>query len=327
MQSLINDKDTAKEFVRINFINDVSSLPDFTLAAERFLIPIIGQDLYDELLAEVTGEDPIEQVELVRKCRAVIAPLGYMMELATIQTQLTDAGLRSISTENMQAAHRWEYNEVKESLEDKGAYAIDALLKFLFANAEDYEAWTDSEEYQEAAGQLFRTGADFNKYFRLHQPYRTWWELRPVISEVEDFYIHSAIGETFYEQLKDEPDASDETMAAVVMIKKAVAHLTIVKAIEKLSVKITPQGFTILLSAGSTDAANSGDAAVRDPQLSMLHDSCTRSGESYLVKLVEYLNATASASLFADYFSSDKYVAPSTEEAISKNDTRKIFGM
>src|SRR5436190_4202515 len=148
MPSLINDKDTAKEFVRINFINDVSSLPDFQLAAERFLIPIIGLELYTLLLDQVIDFDfpeapaepvAIEDDELLKKCRAVVAPLGYLMELATIQTQLTDAGLRSLSTENMQAAHRWEYNEVKDNLADKGAYAIDALLKYLFDNIDDYD--------------------------------------------------------------------------------------------------------------------------------------------------------------------------------------------
>jgi hypothetical protein len=306
------------------------------LAAERFLIPIIGQDQYDALLEEVEGFEfpadgddavPVESVELLRKCRAVIAPLGYMMDLPTIQTQITDAGLRSINTENMQAAHRWEYNEVKEALADSGGYAIDALLKFLFANADDYDLWTECEEYQEVSSLIFRTGADFNKYFKVHLPHRTWWEFRSLISEVEDFYINSAIGKEFYEQLKDMPDANDETMAAIVMIKKCVAHLTIVKAIEKKSVKISPLGFTIKSLGAYSEGVGYDDQQATGTELSMLYASCERSGDSYLLMLKEYLNATASESVFADYYSSDKYVAPSDEEPVSKNCGRKIFGL
>jgi hypothetical protein len=320
MTPLIPDKNTARLYVRINFINDNSSLPDFDLAAQRFLVPIIGQELYDQL----TADDAYPEDPLLAKCRSVLAPLGYLMELATIQTQITDSGLRTANTENLQSAHRWEYNEVKEHLADKGAYALENLLQYLFANKDSLTVWTDSDQYTEMAKLIFVNGTDFCKYFRVLHPYRVWWELRPLISEVEDFYIKSAIGEEFFNELKELEDPSPAEKKVIDLIKKAVAQTTIVKAIEKMAVRITPQGFTVLISAANNDAANAGDEAPKDNQLSMLYDSCQRSGDAYLVQLKEYLNENAAADVFTTFFESELYVSPSTT-VTNPNECSKIY--
>ncbi|MEP7375537.1 MAG: DUF6712 family protein [Chitinophagaceae bacterium] len=321
MSVLINDKETARQFVRINFINDVSSLPDFDLAAARYLIPITGQDLYDDLVANITEAG---YADLLKLCRAVIAPLGYMMELATIQTQLTDAGLRSISTEHSQAAHRWEYNEVKNHLEDKGAYAIEALLKYLFELS--YALWTDSDEYKDINRLIFKTGIDFQKYFFIRHPHRVFWSLKPQVMEVQDFYINTTIGEEFFLSLKNNATPSAKEKVAIELIKKATAHFTIATAIEKRSVELTENGFSVMLSAGNSDSANAGDAEQRDPQMDLLYKSCTRTGDAYLLQLKEYLDKEAKADVMEGYFSSDYYSAPTTTVS-DRNKCRKIFGL
>lgn len=330
--ALIKDKATLLQFVRINFINDESSLPDFELAEERYLIPIIGYDLYDVVIDTADSETPAEptpqdllDAELLKKCRAVVAPLAYLLDLPNIQVQLTDAGLRTISTDHMQAAHRWEYNEIKESLMDKGAFAIENLLRFLFKEKDSFPEWTGSNEYQEADSLLFKTGEEFRKYFPVHQPYRIFWELRPLIREVEDFYVKSAIGEVFYNELRTKTEGNEDEKRVLDLIKKTVAQTTIVKAIEKLSVTITNRGFTLLLGAGNTDSVNSGDTPATNNGLSLLYESCQRSGDAYLLQLKEYLNKKASADLFATFFSSSLYEAPVTC-VVSPNANRKIFG-
>lgn len=322
MAAIITNKETVLEYVRINFINDNSSLPDFERAAQRYLVPIIGQDLYDALADDFESDPP-----LLAKCRAVVAPLAYLMDLPIIHAQITDSGLKTASTENLQAAHRWEYNKIEEHLADKGAFAIEDLLKYLFANEAANLLWTDSEEYAEATSLIFKTAGEFNKYFRVYQPYRTFWALRAMILEAEDQYISSTIGEDFFTELKelDVPDANEKK--AITLLKKATAQLAIVKAIEKLSVIITEKGFTVQLTAGNADAANAGDASAKDNQLSLLYSSCEKDGNNYLVKLQEFLNATASAALFTTYFNSEFYTAPPDEEPESRNANSKIFGL
>lgn len=334
MAILKSEKNSIKDFVRISFINQATTFPDFVVAEERYLVPLIGDQMYDfvkELAASDTVEEPTDEqkrnLELLKRCQAVVAPLAYLIELPTMQTQLTDAGLRTISTDTMQSAHRWEYNQMREYLADKGAMAIDALLRFLFKEKASYQDWTESPEYADAAALIFTTGEDFNKYFSVYQPHRIFWELRPLIREVEDFYINSVLGETFYKELKQKAGPTAEEKAALELVKKAVAQTTIVKTVEKRSVKITERGFTVLLAAGDSDSANSGDQPASNAGLTLLYDSCSRDSDAYLLQLQEYMNKTASETVFTDFFNSPYYKAPVTEAPESRNACRKIFGM
>jgi len=327
--SIIKNTATAKKFVDINFINSITSLPDFTLAEQRFLVPLIGQEMYD-LVIELADAEVPDDPDLLLQCQGLVAPLGYLLKLPTIQVQLTDAGLRTISSDTMQAAHRWEYNIVRDQLHDNGCYAIEALLIYLYTNAGDYAEWTNSDEYNDLSGLIFKTGTEFNKYYMLHQKHRIFWSLRPLIKEIEDQYMISAMGETFYSALKTAADPSAAEIESLRLIKSAVANYTIVRAIEKRSVTMTENGFSILLAAGNSDAVNSGDYPIEsiDPRMDMLYKSCERTGDAYLVQLKQYLNAKASALVFADYFASELYEDPAvTALKPNPNEKRKIFGM
>lgn len=322
MAIVTNDKNLVKEFVKINFINSLSSFPNWEVAEERYLLPLIGQAMYDKLAAIIADDAANDQdKELVKKAQAVVIPLAYLIELAVNQTQLTDAGLRTISTENMQAAHRWEYNQVKEYFEDLGAYAIEAFLKFLFKHKADYAEWTDSDEYKEASSLIFTTGEEFNRYFRTAQPQRLFWQLKPLIKEVEDFYIVPLIGEDFLIELKENDAPGDEEKKVIDLIKKTVAQYTVIKAIEKQSAQITTQGFTVKVTGSYIDDAGAGNDNAPDSRLSLLYGSCERSGDSYSLQLKEYLNKNASAQLFATFFGSEYYEAPTTETT-NPNDNR-----
>jgi hypothetical protein len=323
MALLTNDKNLVKEFVRINFINQLSSFPNWEVAEQRHLLPLIGDAMYEKLVAIIADNAARDRdKELLKKARAIVAPLAYLVELPLIHSQLTDAGLRVISTENMQSAHRWEFNKVEEYFQDAGAFAIEAFLKFLFQHKADYAEWTVSDEYKALNALVFETGADFANYFPLSQPHRLFWDFRPLIKEVQDFYIVSAIGEELLTELLQAANPSDAQKAAFVLIKKAVAQYTIIKAIEKRSTQIGTNGFTVKVTGSYIEDASAGKDNAPDARLSLLYGSCERAGDSYLLQLKEYLNKNASAALFATYFNSALYEAPGVVQA-NPNDSRK----
>lgn len=322
MALLTNDKNLVKEFVRINFINSISSFPNWEVAEQRHLIPLIGDEMYDKLVSIVADNAASDQdKELLKKARAIVAPLAYALDMAFIQSQLTDAGLRTISTDSMQAAHRWEYNEVKEALVEAGAFAIDGFLKFLFKHKSDYAEWTGSDEYQALDALIFQTAADFANYFPINQPYRLFWDFRPLIKEVQDFYIVSAIGADFFKELLALEAPNDDETEARILIKKAVAQYTIVKAIEKRAAQIGTQGFTVKVLGPNTEGVDFDKQDAPEAKLSLLYASCERAGDSYLLQLKDLLNSKASAVVFPTYFTSDLYEAPGTVQA-NPNDLR-----
>ncbi len=320
--ALINDIATARKYVRINFNVNEATLADITAAEWRFLVPILGQDLYETLLAEVT-EDGSDYADLIEKCRRVVGPLAYWMDIGFLQTQITDSGIKTQSNDNMQAAHRWEFDELREALADKGCMAIEQLLQHLFQNKTYYD-WTVPDNYDI----IFQDAQDFAKYFPLKdQPFRIFESLRVLIRQAEDQFIRPLIGDTFFEYLRDllknnndnddtiedtgddAPALSAQNAKAISLIKKAVANLTIKMAIETLPVKIGSNGFTVILGRAE-DRSFEGEQNADAGSMLLLYNSVDATGNNYLQQLFSYVNSIASDTVFPIFFSSSYYVLP-----------------
>lgn len=304
---LINETDivTLRKYVRMNFTaTAVKSMPDLDTAERKFLVPILTEDVYDALQLQVTT-GPITWTKLLNLCRAAVAPLAVWLDLPFIQTQLSDGGLKTTSTDNTQAAHQWEYREIERALVNKGMAALEDLIKHLLKDGATY-SWSNDDTKES----FFRTSDDLHpRYVFLSQPNLTFQQLKPLIREVEDHFVKPTIGDSFFNELRDKTTISAQEYVAIELIKKMVAQFTIVRAVERMPVKITPYGLMASLQ-NSTDGNTEKPAA--DVQLDALRNSAEREGNSYHQQLMEHLNKLASASVFATYFGSTYYTAPTT---------------
>lgn len=311
--------------VKVNFINEDSQIADITNAELMYIKPVLGKNLY-EALSNAPGDEP----DLLAKVQRALAPLAYFIDLANIQSQITDRGLATSQSENMTAAHKWEYEAARDSLEVKGCFALEELLGYL--SDPDVTAnlnWTIPDEYN----LIFKTGIEFNKYFPLYQPYRTFFNLRPVLSQVQDQYIIATIGEDFFIEMRDLQLPADKTAwtddekkqnAALQLIKKAAAYYTIAKAVDQLPVKISNNGFTVTLR-DAMDKPNPQEQSAPNTQLFNLQKSAMLSADAYMLQLSEYLNTNAGDTLFATYKNSSYYKAPVAEDDTDPNSTQQIF--
>lgn len=311
-----------REFVRVNYSNSDSSLPNVRAAEERYLVPIIGQEQYDLLIAPGMQDE-----RLLYYCRAVVAPLAYLSDLAFIQSQITDAGIHTLDTDNQKASHRWEYLELKDGLADMGALAQEALLRYLFTKKTDYPQWVESHEYKQFTGLVVSTGYEFSTYFNLHQPHRIFWHLRPLIKKVQDITIIPLIGATFLKSLLSLNAPSEIEAEALRLLKSATAQLTIVMACREMAVRIGEHGFTVLMAAGNVEHVMHSNQQATDSQIAELRNSLDVSGKDYLLKLQELLNGAASPSVFPEYYSSKYYRDPNKPEGTSPNEELRLFSM
>lgn len=313
--------------VRVNNINDDSNIVDILPAQLMFIKPVLGTELYNELVAT-----PGDYADLMPYVKRALAPLAYWLELANIQAQITDKGLSVSSSNNADAAHKWEYETIRESLEVKGCFQLEQLLEYLsipeITAAFD---WSIPEEYN----LIFKTGKDFNIYFTIYQPFRTFFSLRPFVEQVQDEFIRTTVGDDFFEEMRDLVLPANKTSwsgdhkkqaEALRLIKKSVALLTIARSVDLLPVKISSNGFTVSLR-DAIDKPNPQDQQAPDTQLYNLKQSAQNIGETYLLQLSDYLNKYATDSLFSTYKSSDYYKAPVTEAYVDPNSTLNIFGL
>lgn len=292
--------------VRIWFFNDNSRIADMNAAEERFLVPILGQELYELLLTEV-DEEASDYADLIAKCRRVLAPLAYWLDLPNIQSGITDRSAGTFTSQNMEPMHRWEYEKLLANLEDKGTFALDKLIEHLYEKKDDY-SWTPPAKYTG----IFTSGSQYNDYYTLYQPYRTFENLRAFVKHVEETYIRETIGDEFFEELRDNTNPSDEEIKALKFLRFAVANYTIRAAATKLPVRISADGFTTALSF-QTDAVDPSQQMARAKELDILRSQAEQDGDAYLTMLKNYLDNNASETVFATYFASDKYTAPVAE--------------
>lgn len=318
--ALINNITTFKKYVRIVFTSTSDNgLPNMAKADRKFLIPVLGQSVYDALNSQVTTT--VTWTTLLDICRSYVAPMAMLSELATRNIQITDSGIKKTTSQDMDNVFRWEYLELKSNLEQSAAEALDELWQHLLDTGSTY-TWTNPN----TRNKLFKTAKEFKTYYaNLQQPYRVFESLQPIMVTVEDQYLKQAMGSVSYDALIDAATPSDLEKEALVLIKKAAAHYIVMQACLQLPAKLTPQGFTIQLS--SSDSANQSEQAAPDNTLSVLRSTCENTGNAYIRQLKTFLNANASGSDFAEYYASDLYIAPgTTKESPNKNRTG-VFGL
>lgn len=296
-------------YVTISNASSSSGLPKQRGAEEDYILPVLGNDLFASLQTQVTT-GPITDTDLLDKVRAALAFLIYYKELPLMHTIITESGLRTVTNDKVQGAYRYQYEATRQYLENEGLSGLEKLYEYLMANQETFPTWQSSEAFTRLNKNLIKTGKDFSSYYYLFQPHRTFFALQPVMQEVEDFYVKSIIGDTFFSFLKDTASLSPEETIVLGYFKRAVANLTIHKAITKLAVKIRPEGFTVQLASSDRSPASENNAGA--DQMEQLHLDTYRDGNAYLSKAKTYLNSLASEEVFHDYFLSSYYQNPAT---------------
>jgi hypothetical protein len=319
---LISNITVFKKYLRVVFTSTTDNgLPNMVRADRKYLVPVLGQSVYDALMAKVTANNN-DWATLLDICRSYVAPMAMLLELPSKQVQITDSGLKKTTSTDLENAFRWEYLELKNALELQAAEALDELWQHLFESGSTY-SWTATN----IQGTIIKTATEFKKYYLpLQQSYRCFASLQPVMITIQDQLIHDAITKEFFVYLRDHATPSDAEKIAIELLKKAAAHLTIMAATEQLSVKISGNGFTVLLNDAS-DAPYKGDGAAPSDNLSLLRSSCEKIGQGYIQQLKKYLNETATASVMPIYFNSSKYKAPGTTTVSPNKNRVGVFGL
>jgi hypothetical protein len=299
-----NDIVTLKKYVKVNFTATAQmSMPDIDAAERKYLLPILTRPVYTVLQGQVDANTITWNI-LLNLCRAAIAPLAVLLDLPFLQTQISDGGLKS--TGGSDSPHQWEYLKVEKALANKGMAALENLIEHLIESAATYE-W----ENPAVKESFIKTGNEFSKYATLEQPNLTFQQLKPLLKEAEDHFIIPAIGQQFFNELRDSVNPSAEEQQAILLIKKALVQYTLVRAIERLPVRITPNGLMASILENS-EAFNSEPAAGKD-KLIMLMQAAQREGDAYHIQLIEHLNTNANPGVFKTFFESKLYKAPATQ--------------
>jgi hypothetical protein len=318
----------------VSNLNSDSLLPNFDTVEEKYLVPIIGTDLYESLQAkyDAAAVTPLSatDLQLLKHIRLVIAAYGLSDEQAASHVFFTDDGIRVNSSGDMAKAVGWEYKELARYLQDRALDGTEVLLKYLWRNKADIPLWVGSAEYKQYEGLLIRSALEFNDYFPLYQPMRTFFRVRGIMKNQQKNYLFSGFGEDLVNYFIKNNAPTDAEADIILALKEALANFTIKHACEKFAVRFGETGFTVLSQNADPESSDAGRMAAGMLGVKEYKETCDRDGkESIRVakKLCVALYVTTGAPAeFITAFAKGplmNYVDP--KDKTSGNEKRKSF--
>lgn len=272
-------------------------LPNFQQAEEKYLVPIVGRPLYLDILAKYDAGTLVDlDVDLQKLMAAVVVAAAYLDEAPRNVAKITDNGIRSANTSDMQRIFGWEFREFKQGLTALYHDTIDNLLRWLYDNANAFPLYEESDEYKAYQALLIKNGADFHAQYRLHQPMRTFWQLRPLLQEAQNTFIRMAIGKDLLAHLLFLESPSEDIQEIQAALRKALAYYTIYRACRVYTVRFGDTGFTITtgdVEAQSTTQGTSGTTMFDHHMRASLEEATQYLGQA--VRLCQQLRASEAA--------------------------------
>ena len=270
--------------------------PDIERAEEKWIIPIMGQAMYDELYeAYNTSTLTADETLLLKAARKPLAQLAFYLYAPKGNVNVGSSGIQQTHTENSKPAFQWASDQMLQSYFDGGYEGLDALQAFLDAHKDDFTTWATSDEYSESKELFVNTPKEFNKHFSINNSRRTFMAMRHILKRHNDLTIKDLLGADLWDEIKEQVidedvDAENETL--LTYIRPALVHLTVMDALTELSVKFDEFGITIAVPSTSSTTQN---LQARQPaatgMLNDLHRKEKLYAEKQLVDLRAYLEA------------------------------------
>lgn len=317
---------------RLSNVTDKANLPNVHKAGLLHIMPIIGTELYRDLDAKYNSVGPLTdpEVALLKAIQLPLAAFAILDDLSFIHSTITDNGIRTASSANMDAAHRWEYMELRQTLETYAADGIELLLSYLEETQVNWPLWTNSKAFKALSSLYVRTGSDFMLYYPIAQPFRTFWLLKPIITEVEENYLVSELGRPLTKWMKMQDNIMVDEQDIQWLAKSAIANLTIKHAGEKLRIQFSDAGFYFPTNANKDDSRTDTNAPASAADIRLKMEAADRDGQNYLRRAAKILTAYYKSGAGTPEFRVAYEAGPlakSTGTVTSGNESRSIFRM
>lgn len=318
--------------VRVNVSGtDLENIePDLSLVETQRLRPLLGPALYndlqalsdtdlEELLAKGNPDVRSELLRLVQRAAANLAMVEYM---PLLQVLISDSGVNIMGGKT---AFQWQIKDLKTGFTRKGYNALEEVLEYLdtHIDAPALAAWGTSTAAVATHQYFLATARQFSEHYAIGDSRLTYLALLPTLRKVERFDLAPALGVALYaelkEQLIDRDLSADNTELLNLYLRPALAHLVVARALNG-DVGLTLNGDAVELSMYRPDDSNAKEADASFAQLlTMKAAAALADGRAFLTQARQYLNARASPTRFASYFTSSAYTAPTAPRPVVTN--------
>ena len=293
MAILFSDLDELKKYLSVNNSFTIKSLaPYITPAVDKYIKESISEDQYDALVTAYEGTPSAEQTALIEKLQPALANFAMYIYLPFSEVNITDAGISRQESANFKTAYANQVEKLSSSLIEMGYDALETMLEFMEANEDDYPLWVASDAYTKNKAHFINDSKEFNKHYSIKRGRQTFRAIQTVMEDVELLFIKPAIGVDYYDELLNliltKAGIPAVDAPALLLLRKALAHLTISEALAQSWVRLTANGVTFI---EHTNASNKEiQKTATNDQMSLKIRQASTTGHRYLDKLKSLLD-------------------------------------
>jgi len=228
--------------VSVNFdLNDTG--PTILAAAESYILPWIGAELWEELVAAVDANSLTPaQDALLPYVQRSLAHFTMYEYIATGEILVSDAGVFRQENEERKTAYKSQVNNYRKYMLVTGYAALESMLKYLQANASDFPNWTSNPASKRNREAFINYASDFQLVYSININRYVMETLRGLMLDLEQFAILPLLGDEFFTELKTAIDADTVTAAqqqVITLVQSAVAHFTVEEGLRRNIVQNT----------------------------------------------------------------------------------------
>lgn len=268
---------------------------DITFDKWRPLIPFGIRDV-----VAIVGREPVKALADYYENgesddTAMDAALAYLQQavafftwlkiIPTLDAQHGDTGRAKSLGENERGLTALQEFKDEENILRLAYEATDAFVEAL--DREAFPFWIESPKYRQREGLLIRSKEEFDNYYIMGS-HRLFVTLVPIIREVQGATVALVLGKYLAPILSGEDSDIFTLMKATAA--RAVALLTMQKAVERLPVEVIPEGIVQVQQSQPVKSRLRAEQSARASVAASLGADATRALE-YLQQLVAQLDA------------------------------------
>jgi hypothetical protein len=328
-----------RRYVPVSVSSDFDSLsPHIANAEADYLIPVIGQQTYDELQLfydsassgsadlpeEESGSGTSEEdeaadkkkTELLRLVQSCVTHIAFWIGYDLLNSYITDDGFKRTESEKIKSLFKYQEDNLKQYFRTNGFNRLDTVLQFLEDNAQTFTTFAVSAQYTVLKSAFIPNTAAFNRIVFIGGSRLTFLRMIPHMQLIEEVEIRPLLGSVALAQLREEmlKESPRPAITGIVpIIQKAVAYLASGMLMQESGADLTDNG--LYFSSQSSITGNNSEKKPSDAlRIATLSERNRHIGNAFLDQVRSYLVTHA-----ADW----NDVAPSTGKILSRNNTGK----
>jgi hypothetical protein len=331
MARLITQVSEIQKFIRVGNGLDIQTIePALNEVEMQDLSYYLGKELLDILIEENAIAAISERIRKINEyVLAAHACLAVWKGGPEIEVIVSDNGILRTESANEKTAFGGQVARFRDVAANRGFKAVDAFIRILESDIQDYPEWEDSQYFQQRQGLLIRSTSDFEKAGEsLNGSSLTFQSMIPILRDIQEQRIKDALPPMMFEEMISEIDTNavspDNKFLLDNYIRPALVKLTIQEALTTLPIEVTHSGVNVnqLELAGDARTSKMADISLMEKKAWSLRGR----GEFYLSNMKEYLNTNASLSKYPLWYNSSYFKktlrAQIDEESINPSNRR-----